>query len=73
MQETPFDSWVRKIPWSRDRLPIPVFLGFLVAQLVKNLPMMQDTWVLIPCLGDPLEKGMGSSLQYSGLENSGHE
>jgi len=24
-----FDSWVRKIPWRRDRLPTPVFLGFL--------------------------------------------
>jgi len=23
-----FDSWVRKIPWRRDRLPTPVFLGF---------------------------------------------
>ena len=22
------DSWVRKIPWRRDRLPTPVFLGF---------------------------------------------
>ena len=22
------DSWVRKIPWIRDRLPTPVFLGF---------------------------------------------
>ena len=28
MQETWFDSWVRKIPWRRDRLPTPVFLGF---------------------------------------------
>ena len=29
MQETlGFDSWVGKIPWRRDRLPIPVFLGF---------------------------------------------
>ena len=29
----------------------------LVAQLVKNLPTMRETWV--PCLGwdDPLEKG----------------
>ena len=27
MQER-FDSWVRKIPWIRDRLPTPVFLGF---------------------------------------------
>ena len=25
MQE---DSWVRKFPWRRDRLPTPVFLGF---------------------------------------------
>ena len=28
MQETWFDSWVGKIPWRRDRLPTPVFLGF---------------------------------------------
>ena len=29
MQETPvFYSWVRKVPWRRDRLPTPVFLGF---------------------------------------------
>ena len=26
MQETWSDSWVRKIPWRRDRLPTPVFL-----------------------------------------------
>ena len=89
-------SWVRKIHWRRDRLPIPVLLGFpcgsagkesvcnagdpgsipelgrstgegigypfqyswasLVAQLVKNLSAMCETWV--PSLGweDPLEK-----------------
>ena len=28
MQETGFDSWVRKIPWRRDGLPTPVFMGF---------------------------------------------
>ena len=28
MQETQFHSWVGKIPWRRDRLSIPVFLGF---------------------------------------------
>ena len=28
MQGPWFDSWVRKIPWSRDRLPTLVFLGF---------------------------------------------
>ena len=40
-----FHSWVRKIAWRRDRLPTPVFLGFLMAQLLKNLPAMQETWV----------------------------
>ena len=25
-------------------IPTPGFLGFLVAQLVKNLPAMQETW-----------------------------
>ena len=29
----------------------------LVAQLVKNLPAMQETWVLSLGWGDPLEKG----------------
>ena len=29
----------------------------LVAQLVKNLPAMRDTWVRSPGREDPLEKG----------------
>ena len=29
----------------------------LVAQLVKNPPAMQETWVLSPGWEDPLEKG----------------
>ena len=33
-----------KIRWRTDRLPNPVFLGFLVAQLVKIPPTMQETW-----------------------------
>ena len=29
MQERPgFNSWIGKIPWRRDKLPTPVFLGF---------------------------------------------
>ena len=40
-----FNSLVRKIPWRKDRLPTPVFLGFLMVQLVKNLPAMWETWV----------------------------
>ena len=106
-----FNSWFRKNPWRRDRLPTPVFLGFpcgsvgkesvcnggdtcsiprsgrhpgegtgyplqcswgsLVAQLVKNPPAVQETWV--PSLGweDPLDKGKAThSGLYSGLENS---
>ena len=44
---------------------------FLVAQLVKNLPAMQETWVRFLGWEDPLEKeGNGYPLQYSGLENS---
>ena len=57
MQETQFNSWVSKIPWRRDRLPTPVLLGFPVAQLVKNLPAMRETWVRSLGWEDPLEKG----------------
>ena len=42
----------------------------LVAQLVKNPPAMQETWVQSLSWEDPLEKGKGYPLQYSGLENS---
>ena len=33
----------------------------LVAQLVKNLPAMQETWVLSLCWEDPLEKGTATN------------
>ena len=38
--------------------------------MVKNLPAMQETWVHSLSWEDPLEKGKGYPLQYSGLENS---
>ena len=57
MQETRFNSWFGKICWRRDRLPTPIFLGFPVAQLVKNLPAMWETWVQSLGWEDPLEKG----------------
>ena len=41
----------------------------LVAQTVKNLPAMWDTWVLPPGLGRSLGGGHGNPLQYSCLEN----
>ena len=42
----------------------------LMAQMIKNPPVTQETWV--PSLGckDPLEKGNGYPLQCSCLENS---
>ena len=57
MKETQLDSWVRKIPWRRDRLPNAVFLASLVAQLVKNPPKMWETWDQSLSWEDPLEKG----------------
>ena len=57
MQRPQFNSWIRKIRWRRDRLPTPVFLGFLGDQLVKNLPAMQETWVQSLGWEDLLEKG----------------
>ena len=45
-----------------------VFGVSLVAQIVKNLPAMWDTWVWFLGREDPLEKGM--AIQYSCLENS---
>ena len=41
----------------------------LVAQMVKNLPAMRETWVRSLGWEDPLEKGT-ATFQYSGLENS---
>ena len=41
-----------------------------VAQLVKNLPAMRETWVQPLGLEDPPGEGKGYPLQYSGLENS---
>ena len=41
-----------------------------MAQLVENLPAMRETWVQSLGCEDPLEKGIGYPLQYSGLEDS---
>ena len=42
----------------------------LVAQSVKNLPTIQETWVLFLNWEDPLEKEMATHSSYSCLENS---
>ena len=52
------NSWVRKIPWRRDRLSTPVYLG--LAQTVKNLPAVRETWVQSLSWEVPLEEGMAT-------------
>ena len=69
MQETPVDSWVGKIRWRRDRLPTPVFLGFLGSSAGKESTCNVGDLGLIPGSGRSLE-GNGYPLQDSGLENS---
>ena len=39
---------------------VPLFWASLVAQTVKNLPAMQETWVRSLCWEDPLEEGMAT-------------
>ena len=46
----------------------PNLLVSLVAQMVKNLPAMQETWILSLGQEDPLEEGMATH-QCSCLEN----
>ena len=41
----------------------------LVAQMVKSLPAMQETWVRSQGWEDPLQMDSGSLVQYSCLEN----
>ena len=64
-----FDPWVRKVPWRRDRLSTPVFLGFPCDSPDKQSPAMQETLVRFLSWEDLLEKGKSYPLQYSGLEN----
>ena len=71
MQETPqFDSWVGKIPWRRDRLPTPVFLGFACGSVGKDSTCSVGDLGLILGVGRSPGEGKGDLLQYSGLENS---
>ena len=51
-------------------LPTPVFLGFLGGSAGKESACNAGDLGLMQCWEDPLEKGKGDPLQYSGLENS---
>ena len=70
MQETWFNSWVVKICWRRDRLPIPVFLGFPCGSAGEESTCNAGDLGSIPGLERSPGEGKGYPLQYSGLENS---
>ena len=71
------------------RMRLAHFWAFLVAQIVKNLSVMQETWVQSLDREDPLEKRMTTHsnilawripwteepgrLQSMGLQRSGHD
>ena len=63
-------TWVGKIPWRRDRLPTPVFLGFPGGSAGKESACNVGDLGLIPGLRRSPGEGNGYLLQYSGLENS---
>ena len=64
-----FDPWVEKIPWRRDRLPIPVFMDFPGGSDGKQSSCNVGNLGSIPGLGRSPGGGHGNSLQYSCLEN----
>ena len=60
-----FDSWVRKIPWKRDRLPILVYLGFPGGSAGKESACHAGDLGSIPGLGRSPGEGNSYPLQYS--------
>ena len=60
-----FDSWARRNPWRRDRLPTPVFLGFPDGSDSKVSTCNAGDLGSIPGLGKSPEGGHGNPLQYS--------
>ena len=69
MQETWFNFWVQEIPWRRDRLPTPVFLGFPGSLAGKESTCNVEDLGSIPGLGRSPGGGHGNPLQNSCLEN----
>ena len=69
MEETLVHSWVGKIHWRRDRLPIPVFLGFPCGSAGKESTFNLGDLGSILGLGRSPGEGKGYPLQYSSLEN----
>ena len=70
MQETPVRFLGQEIPWRRDRLPTPVFLGFPCGSAGKESAGNAGDLGSIPGLGRYPGEGKGYPFLYSGLENS---
>ena len=58
------------MPWKRDKLSTPVFLGFPGGSADKESTCDAGDLGLIPGLGRSPGEGNSYLLQYSGLENS---
>ena len=75
-------------PWGSKKLDTTEQLSTLVAQMVKNLPVMQETQIQVLGWEDPLERGMATHCsilawripwteepgrrQFMGLQRVGH-
>ena len=53
-----YSLWGHKELDTTERLTLSFLGSSLVAQMVKNLPAMQETWVQSLGWEDPLEKGI---------------
>ena len=70
MQETPVRFLAGEICWRGDKLPTPVFLGFLGGSAGKESTHNVGDMGSIPGLGRSPGEGKGSPLQCSDIENS---
>ena len=68
MQQTPV-RFLEQIPWRRNRLPTPVFLGFAGVSEGKESACKEGDLGSIPGLGRSSRGGHGNLLQYSCLKN----
>ena len=69
MQETLVQFLDQEIPWRRDGLPTPVFLGFPCGSAGKESTCNAGDLGLTPRLGRSPGEGKGNLFQYSGQEN----
>ena len=53
-------SGLEQFPGEGIGYPLQYSWASLVAQMVKNLPAMRDTWIQILGWEDPLEEGMAT-------------